>query len=99
MGYMTIERHETSLYRADDAKQFIIERANNKCEICGKEGTTNNKLLVHHIFSVSNLQRPFNLFNHPSNLQVVCRSCHSLHHGNGRWGDVSKRKGKHKLEV
>lgn len=69
-----------SEYLLEYASKVALERANCKCEIC----SSNKNLLVHHIYPIGKLPRDFNLFNHPSNLQVLCSSCHAKTHRNGR---------------
>lgn len=91
--------HEFSLFRMDDASKIVKEQANEHCEICGKVGSSskNGQLVVHHIFPIGNIPRFANMFNHPSNLLVVCRPCHAKIHkprGNPRAGFNKSKFGK-----
>jgi DNA repair ATPase RecN len=53
-------------------RDWILNRANNKCEECGKEG---EKLYVHH----KTYERVG--YEEPTDLIAVCKKCHGLLHG------------------
>ena len=74
----------SSPYCSYGAKEIALERTDNKCEQCGKVGP-GGLLIGHHIFPIKGLWREFNLFNHPSNITILCPSCHAKIHGNGRY--------------
>ena len=87
------DKQPFSLYLERDAKKIAKERAGSKCERCGGSGpvrrpTRRNPdhtlVLVHHKFPIGDLPRSANLFNHPSNLEVLCPSCHAKAHHLGR---------------
>lgn len=76
----------------DIIREYIINKAGNKCSICGwnKMNTYTNKipLEVHHIDG-----NPYN--NKENNLQVLCPNCHSLTNnfkGNRGRGRFNRRK-------
>lgn len=77
------DRQPPSLYFERDASEIAKERAGHKCERCGKVGLA-GALVVHHKFTIYDLPRPLNLFNHPSNREVLCPSCHAKEHHFGR---------------
>lgn len=86
------DKQPFSLYLERDASKIAKERAGYKCERCSGVGpfrtpTRRNPghalVLVHHKFPIGNLPRSANLFNHPSNLEVLCPSCHAKEHHNG----------------
>ena len=79
------DRQPFSLYLARDANEIAKKRAAHKCERCGGVGPC-GLVMTHHKFSIKGLPRSFNLFNHPSNLEVLCPSCHARIHKFGRWG-------------
>jgi len=79
------ERQPFSLYLERDVNKMVKERAGFKCEKCGEVGAC-GLIVAHHIFPIYDLPRPFNLFNHPSNRQALCPSCHARVHRLGRWG-------------
>lgn len=54
-----------------DLRRAVLRRAKNKCQMCGSK----YRLDVHHN-SYANLGH-----EHPDDLIVLCRRCHSLHHG------------------
>ncbi len=81
--FTPIPKHIFSLYCTEDAKKIASEKANGKCEKCGKVGPQ-GLIIAHHIFPINGLPRFFNLFNHPSNIQILCPSCHAKIHHNGR---------------
>jgi hypothetical protein len=58
------------MYFNDTIKEFIRDRDNHTCQICGrKEGK--RKLSIHHVdYDKKN--------NDPKNLIALCRSCHAL---------------------
>jgi hypothetical protein len=75
--------HIYSEYCYDDACKIARSRALGKCEVCGILEKPIRKLIVHHKTELSTESRFLCLFNHPSNLQVVCRRCHSRLHAQG----------------
>ena len=62
---------------------LIYDRANRKCEFCKSE----YDLLIHHKNgkgrTLQNKKLPMD--NRPSNLRVLCRSCHSKLHAIEQW--------------
>lgn len=67
-----------------NAASWALERADHKCENCGKEreyidwGWNGRRinLEVHHIVPLKGDRRDFSAFNLPWNLVVLCRECH-----------------------
>lgn len=72
--------------RRDQNQELLKQvklRDNYQCVKCKSK----NKIHVHHIFSYSNYP---NLRNEPSNLVVLCRTCHNrLHAAYGNTCDLS----------
>lgn len=55
------------------AREFVIHRADWKCERCGRT----DRLEVHHIDPVKNRDgEPIDADFDPSNLEALCRPCH-----------------------
>ena len=64
------------------ASQWALEKAEHKCQNCGKEEgrlnsyTDRTNLEVHHIVPLNGGSRTFSAFNLPWNLVVLCHECH-----------------------
>ena len=56
-----------SRYIPTKVRKRVLERANGRCELCGREG----KLELHHFFPPS-----MGGASHPSNLIALCPECH-----------------------
>jgi predicted RNA-binding Zn-ribbon protein involved in translation (DUF1610 family) len=69
-------------------KKYLLEKYNNKCEICGwgikNEYTNNIPLEIHHIDGDCTN-------NKEENLQLLCPNCHSLTENFGSRNKASKR--------
>jgi predicted HNH restriction endonuclease len=76
------EGREFDFCRYDDSSIIAKERANYQCEICGNCGA-GGLLIIHHIKLLGKENRDYTPLNHPSNLQVLCPSCHAKVHKNG----------------
>ena len=65
-------------------KKYALERANYRCEMCGRKGTRQNPLEVHHRVAIwFAKQYPFiapAVITHIANAQVLCHECHTQHH-------------------
>jgi len=70
-------------YLWDYARNWALKRSNNTCADCG--GHSN--LIVHHLVPVRNTGYGYNPLNVPSNLVVLCASCHGKRHGTDRKKD------------
>ena len=59
-------------------RAYVRISRGNECELCSAAGKTDNvDLEIHHRSKQANGGS-----NHPDNLMLLCRDCHSIHHGN-----------------
>ncbi|THE64752.1 DeoR family transcriptional regulator [Salinadaptatus halalkaliphilus] len=59
-------------------RRFIRADRDNKCELCGADGTNDDiELEIHH-----RIQQADGGTDHPHNLLLICLGCHRRHHGN-----------------
>ena len=56
----------------EESYKVVKERANGKCELCGKAGTD-----IHHLAGRS----PLKIYHLPEFLVYLCRNCHRRFHG------------------
>ena len=67
-------------------KEYIRKQYGHACVICGvSEKTNGRKLDVHHIQPARSFEDGDEMRHHPSNLIVLCRSCHK------RWEGIPLR--------
>ena len=59
-----------------NVRRRVLDRADGRCELCGREG----KLELHHLFP-----RNMGGANHPSNIIALCCECHSKQFAHGFW--------------
>jgi hypothetical protein len=80
-GYWFFPPRGNDTYTWNNASKIIKELVKYKCEICGcTKKEYDNNIIVHHKNPLNGLPYDRTLFNNPSNLQVVCRSCHAKIH-------------------
>lgn len=59
-------------------RQFVMASRDNECELCSAAGAAEGvELEIHH-----RKEQAEGGTNHPENLILLCRDCHSVHHGN-----------------
>jgi hypothetical protein len=75
--YVAYPRSPTAVpeYVWKNVSEEKLKNANYRCEICGNNDR--EKLIVHHKEALNGVPYIGSILNHPSNLQVLCKSCHS----------------------
>lgn len=63
------------------ARAYVIRQRHGVCEECGRRGTE-----VHHIVALTEANVDGPLATDPSNLEVLCKSCHDAKRGEGTIG-------------
>lgn len=88
----TYEQEQRNLLRRN--RKYIIERDNCSCQLCGNVRQS-FRLKVHHIYPFKEYE---DLRLNSENLLTLCRSCHTLVHGN-HFKQVDSRYQKILLEI
>lgn len=80
---MTVKESARTYYeRSSAVRNYVLERANGRCECCGKDAPFLNKngdpyLESHHIHRLSDLG-----IDDPQHVAAICPTCHrKIHHG------------------
>lgn len=79
-------RHYTGHYKGfnwKEARRSALERANGKCERCGRSLEMVKRYAVHHCIPAHCFDDPYESHT-VDNLTVFCQSCHAKHHGLGK---------------
>lgn len=79
-----MQEYAESLYKSktwQKTREAYLKQAGGLCEICLKKGLCNPGVIVHHVIPVTpeNIENPEITLSF-SNLQLVCRECHSRIH-------------------
>jgi 5-methylcytosine-specific restriction endonuclease McrA len=67
---------KTSIKNWNDIRKKVFNRDNYTCQICHKK-FNKSKFIIHHIDNSYSFSYPGYANNKMSNLQTLCRNCHS----------------------
>ena len=74
--YKALRNSSSNFIRKEEVRNYIFEKYNHKCYICGFEGD----LQIDHIVSVYEVAkgiREINYLNREENLAAICTKCNS----------------------